>query len=1037
MPRRHTRIFSAAASRRRAGQHFYWIGAAITAVALASSVAIVSPAAAAPAAGNITILSAGPDSGGDPYNLTVTANDGNGVQIQTMTAHVSNSTGPVVSATMTYNAGLSNGTSDQVWVAVPPIAESALPAGTYTVTVDASDSIEPPDSGLAAPGSFSFAYTTSSLTVTPAPPAVTQGSQKVTFTGTLTGTAPGGTAVGIANVPVNLSGAASNPVATTDSNGNFSYQATGVTPGTYSFNVAATSTYPAATASAPVTAQQAATSMTVAASPATVTEGKQAVTFSGSVSVTPPPPATQTAVGIGSGVPVYLNGSSTAVTQTTDANGDFSYSATGVQPGTYTFSVNQSTQNLYSSATATASVSAQPAPTTITLTPSPAVVTFGSPNATFSGTVTALPQGSSTAVAVPNAPVYLNGSASPVATTDSSGHFSYTATGITQDTTETFSVPASPAGLYSESSDPVPVNVDPGTAAMTVSANPPDIDLATSKVTFAGTVSVTPFGSTTAQGAGSGIPVYLSVSGGAATQVAQTNDANGDFSYTATGIKKAADYDFSVQSATLSTAASKSVPIGQNQVQSTLAVTANPASVTEGAQTVTFSGTLTGVSPGGSTSVAIQSAPVDVSVDGGTPTQITTTDVNGDFAYTVKSISQKTAYAFSVGSTTTYTQATDDVAIPIDQARTRIGHVKLTPAHLKYGQNATLRATVQYLDGTTWTALPGVAVHLAEGKTRLQTVTTARGGAFSATLPSTHGPGWTATVNTGRLTLQTSAMGNLSIALPLTVKSFSARLGTDDKISATGCVEVTSPAGHAPQTSVTIQYSARGHGQWKRLGTLPLRSESRKFRSCPGADESYFSSALKAQLANAYYRAVFAATYSFQATASKVVHAWKYRTRVVSFRIRPHHMSFTSAVTITGRLQVFGKSWQAYPHQKVYIEYNDKGTKFSATLKITHTNSKGSFELQALGAKGNFVAITYAVYRGDARHLASSSPGIPVDNNNDNNGNSAALALAPPLSLPELLKLTDGPGLPVPLVTAFQPPGAFPLSDLVKRASGG
>jgi hypothetical protein len=76
------------------------------------------------------------------------------------------------------------------------------------------------------------------------------------------------------------------------------------------------------------------------------------------------------------------------------------------------------------------------------------------------------------------------------------------------------------------------------------------------------------------------------------------------------------------------------------------------------------------------------------------------------------------------------------------------------------------------------------------------------------------------------------------------------------------------------------------------------------------------------------------------------------------------------------------------------------------------------------------------VYRGDAKHLASSSPGIPVDNNNDN-GNSAALALAPPLNLLELQQLTDGPGLPVPLVPAFQPPGEFPLSDLVKQASAG
>jgi hypothetical protein len=997
---------------------------------------MVSPAVAAPAAGNITILSAGPDSSGNPYNLTVTADDGNGAQIQTMTAHVfSASNQDVADPTMTYSSGPAGA---QVWVASPPIAESMLPAGTYTVTVDASDGVEPPDIGLPAPGSFSFSYTTDSLTVAAAPPAVTQGSQKVTFSGTLEGTAPGGTPVGIANVSVDLNGAASNPVATTDSSGNFSYQATGVTAGTYTFNVAATSTYPAATASAPVTAQQAATSITVAASPATVTEGEQTVTFSGSVSVTPPAPAAT--VGIGSGIPIYLNGSSSPVTQTTDSNGDFSYTASGVQPGTYTFSVNQSAEGLYSSASAPASVGAQVAPTMIAFKPpGPVNLTFGSQTASFTGTVTALPQGATTPVAVPGAQVSVSiGGATPVplgSPTDTSGGFTYSASGITADTDYKFSVAGS--SIYSTASDDVPVNVDPGTTSVTVTANPPDINLASSTVVFTGTVSVTPFGSTTPTGIGAGIPVYLNGSG---TPVTQTTDANGDFSYTAHGVKTAADYDFTVNSSTWYTAGSESVPIGQNQVQSTLAVTANPASVTEGAQTITFSGTLTGVSPGGSTAVAIQNAPVDVSVNGGTSAQIKTTDVNGDFTYTVTGISQKTPYAFSVGSTTTYTQATDDVTVGVSQAQTRITGIAVTPAHLKYGQTATLRGNVQYLSGTTWTALPGVLVSPAVGNVRLPKVTTGSAGAFTAKLPSTHGPGWTARVNAGDLTLETSVMGNLSIALPLTMKSFSARLGTDDKVSATGCVQVTAPTGPAPQTLVTIQYSARGHGSWKRLGTLPLDSHSRKFRPCPGTDESYFTGALKAKLANAWYRAVFAPTYSFQATVSKVVHAWKYQTRIVKFRISPHRVSSTGLVTIKGQLQVLGKSWQPFPREWVYIIYNDKGTSYWAPLKRKQTNSKGDFELTAQGAAQSFVAITYAVYHGDAKHLACASPGIPVDNT----GRSAAIALAPttmthapPPNLPELLKVTDVPELPVPLVTAFQAPGSLLLSELFEADSAG
>src|SRR5258708_5111006 len=348
-----------------------------------------------------------------------------------------------------------------------------------------------------------------------------------------------------------------------------------------------------------VLAQAAPPSIAVFPRAGTGAAGLQKVNFAGTVRVTPPPPAPQNSSGIGSGVQVYVNGAPTVPpTFTTDASGDFSYTATEVQPGTYTFSVQQSPLGLYSAASASTDVTAMAAPTTLSVKPSPAVITFGSPSVVLSGTVTALPAGNASAVPVPNAPVYLNGSASPVATTDANGHFSYTATA--QDTTDTFSVSAAnSAGLYTDASDSVPVNVDPGTTAMAVTANPPDINLATSKVTFTGTVSVTPLGSATAEGAGSGIPVYLSVGGGAASQRTTTNDANDDFSYTATGVKKAADYDFSVNSGMLWTAGSKSVPIGQNQVQSTLTVTPTPASVTEGSQTVMFAGQLTGVSPSG------------------------------------------------------------------------------------------------------------------------------------------------------------------------------------------------------------------------------------------------------------------------------------------------------------------------------------------------------------------------------------------------------------------------------------------------------
>ncbi len=551
---------------------------------------------------------------------------------------------------------------------------------------------------------------------------------------------------------------------------------------------------------------------------------------------------------------------------------------------------------------------------------------------------------------------------------------------------------------------------------MTVTANPPDINLATSKVAFTGTVDVTPYapsGSPAPEGIGTGIPVYLSVGGGPATQVTTTDDANGDFSYTATGVKQAADYDFSINQATLWGPASKSVPIGQNQVQSTLTVVPTPASITEGSQTVTFAGTLTGVSPGGTTAVPIQNAPVEVSINGAAPKPVSTTDVNGDFTYKVSGVSHKTPYAFSVAKSVTYTQATDDITVAVDQARTRISHISVSPIHLKYGQSATLRATVQYLSGKTWTALPKTAVHLSEGKTGLRAATTASNGTFTATLPSTHGPGWTAKVDAGTLTLQTSAVGNLSIALPLKVKSFSARLGVNDKITATGCLQVNAPVRDAgPGTFVDVQYSGTARGPWRTLGALPLHNSVGRARTCRSDDQSSFSGKLPTGHANGYYRADFVATDSFQSVVSKAIHAWKYPTRIVSFTANKHKVSNNGLVRFTGRLEVKVKSWRGWGRQPVTILENVKGTSFWSTLTTSKTNSGGHFTVWIAGIKGNFVAILYAMYAGNGTHLACLSRGIAVQNDNDSQDVPAAPAGSGSESVPP--SLAQLARLPVP-----------------------
>ncbi len=1055
------------------------VGAAATLLAMAWL-----PASAL-AQGNISLVSVGPDSSQDPYDLTVVVDDANGQQLTGMTVQVLDSNNNLVATpTMTYSSGTPDA---QAWVPVTPIAQSDLPAGSYTVDVTATDTEESDD----LQGSFSFSYATT-LTVTPNPTTVTQGSQDVLFSGTLTGVAPGGTPVGISSAPVSVSVSGGSPssAGSTDFNGDFNYTIDGITrTADYNFSVAGTGTYAAASDDVTVGADQAATAITATPSPPSVTQGSQNVTFNGTVSATPA--GSSTAVGVGSGVPVYLSindGTATQVTTTDDANGDFSYTVTGITqttdydfsvdatslytaaasgdipvdavqaPTTLTATANPSTvtegsqnvtftgtvsvepagtstpvgigsgvpvelsigggspvqvtttddangdftytldnidtstdydfsvtaTNLYGAASDDVAVGLAQAPTTVKVTAGPDEVTFGSQNVTFAGTVTALPAGTTTSVGVGSGvPVFLSiGGATPsqvTVTDDANGDFTYNATGITTGTDYNFSVGAT--SLYTAASDDVQVPVDPGTTGMAVTANPPDVNLGSSTVMFTGTVTVTPPGSSTALGIGSGIPVYLSVGTGPATEVATTDDANGDFTYTATGITQANDYNFSIDAADLYTAGSDSVPIGLDQLNTNLVVTPSQMNVTEGSQSVTFTGTLTGTAPGSTTPIDIPgNVPVDLSVNGGSARPVATTS-SSQFSYTVKGISNVTAYEFSVASSSTYTAGTDDVSIGLSPAQTRITGTSISPAHLKYGQKATLKGTLQYLSGKTWTDLAATAIHLAEGTTSIGTVSSSSSGGFTASLPTTHGSTWSATVDAGNLIQQTTKTGNLTIAVPTKMKSFVARLTVNGNISTNGCLQVTVPVDYAPESKIDIQYALKARGPWKVLGDLQLL-DTGPGEPCDAADQSYFTGSIHSKLANGYYRAYFPANSSFESSVSSVIHASRYQTKITGFTVSPHSVKTGQTVTITGRLwRKVKNSWAPYAGRTIEYIYNDKGTKFWGKLGTSKTNSHGYFKQLAAGGSGTFVAIIYAEYGGSSTDFAVRSPGVDLSVN--------------------------------------------------------
>jgi hypothetical protein len=1157
----------------------------------------------------ITIVSAGPDGTGDPYDLTVYAADANTAAIINMTAHVYDSTDTDV-ADVPMTAVNTTNLADQQFAASSPIAQSSLPAGTYTVTVDADDGTSTDSDDTNIPGgTFSFSYTTT-VSVTPSQTTVTQDSDSVSFSGTVMGQAPGGTAVPLTGVPVDLSigGGATNLLENTDSNGAFSYSASGILANTdYNFSVASSSTYTAGNDDIPITTAASSSNMTVTANPTSITEGSANITFSGNVKTTggtpivgatvsmsinggaltplasptdssgnfstvvdgaqattytfsitgsnlysgasasavvgtaaaattmtmgTPSPATVTEGAqsvtfsgtvvttsgnspvAGATVSVTAPGGTPTVIGTTSSTGTFTWADTTAEPGQYSFSIPNDPSSLYSGTSATSTVTSTPAATTITAVAAPSTVTYGSTEVTFSGIVDTVPGSGLTApVVVPDAPIYMSiGTGSPtlVTTTNSSGSWLWAVSGITATTTYTFSVGADTTNDLWAGSAATPVTVTTVAAPTAITATPTvtTVTQGASTVSFSGAVTVTPAGATAAeelpdatvdvsvnsgsptvvgttsstgqftyapsgglsanttysfsvvgttlyatsavtssitavqapvtmsviaspnsvggigpnqtvtfQGtlsttAGSipidGAPISLQIGTGATNPINVSTGSNGDFSYQVQDASTG-DYTFSAPATNLYAKSSISVPVGLSQAMTTMTLSPLTPTVTQGAQTVVFSGSLTGVLPGTTTDFPLANVPINLAVGNGlTSTQVAMTASNGTFTATIKGIAAPGDYNFSVGTTSNYSAATDQIQIRTSQATTRITGITMSPRHLRYGQKVTIKGVAEYRSGKSWLTLAGSDVEVKVGANGPVLVTTKSNGSFTATLPAQRGPDWSASLVPGYLIDYSSTRGALTIQVALRVKSFAAKLNVDGAVGTNGCLQVTDPYSRGPQSKIYIDYATSARGPWKVLGTLPLHNGARNPSYCRAVSEAYFDGNIKFRAPNAYYRADFATNYGFDGAVSQAVHSARTLTKITDYTVKPREVNTGGVVTISGRLWRLGKTWQPYGHRTIIVVYEvEQGNKapYWGQLPATWTTSKnGYFTAQAKNTGGHFVAVMFGEYPGSKTDLEARSNGIAVSLNHARpdppDGASSAVSSAPALLRP-------------------------------------
>src|SRR5262249_45206285 len=146
---------------------------------------------------------------------------------------------------------------------------------------------------------------------------------------------------------------------------------------------------------------------------------------------------------------------------------------------------------------------------------------------------------------------------------------------------------------------------------------------------------------------------------------------------------------------------------------------------------------------------------------------------------------------------------------------------------------------------------------------------------------------------------------------------FHAKINSFAMVSYSGCIT-------GAIQLVLIEYAAKPNGPWK-----PLRHAFHASGCRQGTRHGLrFRGAARAKLADAYYRAVYASTPTWQAAKSQVLHLHKLLTKITSFSVTPRSVPHHGSITVSGRLwaQLKSGKWRHYPRRHVMVVFRYRGT---------------------------------------------------------------------------------------------------------------
>ena len=302
----------------------------------------------------------------------------------------------------------------------------------------------------------------------------------------------------------------------------------------------------------------------------------------------------------------------------------------------------------------------------------------------------------------------------------------------------------------------------------------------------------------------------------------------------------------------------------------------------------------------------------------------------------------------------------------------------LTASHVKEGQRVSVRGTVTYVENGARKPEAGAKVLLCSAETGYpcngqvpsavtnSTVTDANG-KFTMRVPTTGSDTWLVGTVQSIYFHPATVSRSLSVALRNAITNFKARVSSFAVVTYSGCVT-------AEPRGVKIEYAAKKTGPWQRLKTKPADEGS----LCTQGQHNgvAFTGTAIAQIAAAYYRAVYPASRQWQLAVSRTVYLRKYLTKITSFSVTPRHASKGGHIRASGRLWAdngHGR-WRPYGHRRVLVVFRYRGAWYRYKVE-PQTNKAGWFS-------GRFVVYSssryFSQYDGDKAHFACASTILKV-----------------------------------------------------------